>query len=291
MTLSETLGRFGAFAGLLLAAYLALVVLVALFQRHLIYQPSRLDESTAQTRAAAQNLQAWHSATGDFIGWRESRPNAAAVARIIVLPGNAGHALHRAFYRDLFARRAAMGDPVVEVFLLEYPGYGPRPGRPNETSLTAAAREAVRALRAENDLPVLLLGESIGSGPAAAAAAAEAVAGLWLITPFSALTDVAAHHYPWLPVRWLLRDRFDNAAALAAYAGPVAILLAEHDEVVPARLGRRLTAELAGPGRVREQPGARHNTLDLSASTPWWDGLIPFLLAPAQADDGGRAGR
>jgi pimeloyl-ACP methyl ester carboxylesterase len=289
MPLPETMSRLLIGAGLLLAAYAVLALLVALLQRRLIYLPSTIEPDTASAHAAQLNLVPWRNAGGEIQGWRDGNPTAAsAPARLLVLPGNAGHALHRVHYRDTLAQRTARGGPAFEVLLLDHPGYGTRGGQPSERNLTAAALAAVRQLRETDQRPIYLLGESIGSGPACAVARAEPVAGLLLVTPFTALTDVAAHHYPWLPVRWLLRDRFDNAAALATYPGPVAILVAGDDEIVPASLGRRLAQAPAGPVRVHEQAGARHNTLDVSVRAAWWDDLLPFLLDPPQTDAASR---
>src|SRR5690606_10587359 len=90
--------------------------------------------------------------------------------------------------------------------------------------------------------PLLVVGESLGAAVAASAAARapDAASGLLLITPWDRLEHVGSHHYPWLPVRWLLRDRYDTVANLRHSTLPLVIVIAEHDEIVPARLGRAL---------------------------------------------------
>ena len=89
---------------------------------------------------------------------------------------------------------------------------------------------------------------------------------------------MAAARYPFVPVRWLLRDRWDSVEALSAYRGPLAVLLAERDTVVPARFGRRLYDGYGGPKRLWVQAGRNHNSLDLRPEAPWWDEVSEALL-------------
>jgi pimeloyl-ACP methyl ester carboxylesterase len=138
----------------------------------------------------------------------------------------------------------------------------------------------VRDLTARGTEPVLLLGESLGSGVAGrtAALAPGAVHGVLLVTPFARIADVARIHYPFLP-GLLLRDRYAPADDLAGFGGPVALLLAGRDEVVTADQGRRLFEALPGPKRLWVQAHATHNGLDLGPAEPMWPEVVAFLLA------------
>jgi hypothetical protein len=191
----------------------------------------------------------------------------------MVIHGNAGDALGRVDYLPVLEAAGFEG------VLLEYPGYGPRPGRPSERALVADGRAALWQLKAEGPGPVLLLGESLGSGVAVQVASRGpgSVAGLLLVTPFARLTEVAAHHYPFLPMRLLLRDRWDSLGAIGGYAGPVAILVAGRDEVVGAAQGRRLAGAVTGPVQLREVPWAGHNGLPLAPGRAPWPELLAFL--------------
>src|SRR5690606_22871894 len=139
----------------------------------------------------------------------------------------------------------------LRVLLAEYPGYGPRPGALGEESLVADAVQTIAAARQAFGEPLLLVGESLGAGLAAAAARAAGadagISGLLLITPWDRLANVAAYHYPWLPVTWLLKDRYDSAANLAAARLPVTVVVASNDEIVPARFGIALHEGLPQP--------------------------------------------
>ncbi len=257
----------------ILGLYAGLCLLVFLFQRRLLYFPDRAGETAALARARSLGLEPWRDAAGGLRGFRAPSPTRPR-ARLLVLHGNAGSALDRATWVE------ALG-VELEVALLEYPGYGARPGAPSEAALAAAALDAVDALAAEGPGPVWLLGESLGSGVASRAAARrpERVSGLFLVTPFASLPELARVHYPFLP-SFLLRDRFEPARDLAAFRGPVAVLVAGRDEVVTAEQGLRLHAALAGPKRLWVQEGATHNGLDLRPGLPMWREVTAFLAEP-----------
>jgi hypothetical protein len=191
---------------------------------------------------------------------------------MLILHGNAGDALGRVDYLPVLEAAGFEG------LLLEYPGYGCRPGQPSEGALVADARAALDLLRGEGR-PVFLLGESLGSGVALQVAAAEpgTVSGLLLAVPFARMTEVAASHYPIFPMGLLLRDRWDSLGAIRAYRGPVAFLLAGRDEVVGVAQGRRLAAACPGPKQVLELPQAGHNELPLRPGLPPWSEALAFL--------------
>lgn len=247
---------------------------MGVFQRRLLYFPDPQPEGEAVGRARAQGLAPWRDGQGRLLGWRPAGA-APAAFRVLVFHGNAGSALDRQVYAGLFESGQA------EVVLFEYPGYGPRAGACTEPILVASATEAFDLLRREG--PVMLLGESLGSGVGVQVAAArgEAVAGLLLVTPFARMTEVAGRHYPWLPVRWLLRDRWDSLAVAGRVRCPTGLLIAGQDEVVGAAQGHRLAGALGGPVKVGVQPEAGHNTLALGPRTAPWPQLIAFAAGTA----------
>jgi pimeloyl-ACP methyl ester carboxylesterase len=252
--------------------YVGLCVVVFVVQRRLLYFPARATEAEELTRAARAGFTPWRDGAGKLIGWRAS-PAKGARTRVLVFHGNAGSALDR---EHLAAALVAHG---LEVVLLEYPGFGARPGTPSIDSLSAAAVDALQTLGAEGRGPVWLLGESVGSGVAARAIALlppHAVQALLLVTPFSRITEVARIHYPLLP-SVILRDRYAPIDDLAAFRGPTVVLVAGRDEVVGAEQGRRLFASLQGPKQLVVQELATHNSVELWPSSPFWEGAVTFL--------------
>jgi pimeloyl-ACP methyl ester carboxylesterase len=253
------------------AVALGFLGLVYVLQDRLLYFPAQ----ATVTELAADRLRPWPSAR-DFRGL-VAEPPAGARGTVIVFHGNAGHAGQRAFYVQ------ALAPLGYRVLLAEYPGYGPRPGRPGEAALVTDAGETVALAHRQYGGPLLLLGESLGAAVAAAAGhrQRDLTAGLLLITPWDRLDAVAAHHYPWLPVRWLLRDRYDTAARLARFDRPVVVVVAGRDDIVPPRFGARLHAAMAGPKQFVTIDAAGHNDWPGRVDAAWWRGVTDAALGPA----------
>jgi len=106
----------------------------------------------------------------------------------------------------------------------------------------------------------------------------EALTGLLLITPWDRLAHVGAHHYPWLPVKWMLRDDYDSQARLARFDRPVLVVVAERDSIVPARFGRALHTGLEGPKRLVLIEAADHNDWAERVDAGWWRTAVAFSL-------------
>jgi uncharacterized protein len=277
----------------ILIIYVGFLVLLALTQNKLTYFPTNYPEPELTEMARAEGLSPWRNSRGDLIGWRRAAPVAESTAggssrqplnRAIVFHGNGGMALGRA---DFLFGLEDLSPGLWEVYLFEYPGYGARPGRHSEGTIVPAASEAVQELLAADPAPLYLLGESLGAGVACHLAARhpDKIAGMFLITPFTRLRDVAAHHYSLVPVGLIMRERYDNLAALEEYRGPVAFLFAGRDEVVPAAISRKLYEAYRGPKQLWTQAEAMHNTVVYDSSTPLWQEVSDFLLRRLGAAD------
>jgi dienelactone hydrolase len=262
----------------ILFVWLGLVALLALTQRSMIYYPSRDDAASLQRTATSQGFEPWKTPHGDTIGYRSlpAPGDPRSPVAILITHGNAGHAVQRADYARIL--RASAPDRAVSVYLLEYPGYGARSGYPSQEAFLAAANEALAQI--PGDVPVILLGESIGTGVACAAASAhpERVSGLLLLTPFDSLANVAQYHYPLLPVRWILRDKYPSTEWLQNYRGPVATILAADDTIVPAKFGQSLHDAYVGPKKLLVADQADHNDLLHTLPPSAWQEALQFLL-------------
>lgn len=243
----------------------------AALQRHLTYYPKRAAESELLALAASSRFEPWRAGS-ELIGWK--RPGTGGGPSALVFHGNSGYALHR----DDLAATLESARPDLDVYVLEYPGYGARDGSPSEPAFLAAALEAIAAIPG-NPKPVIV-GESLGTAVACQVARAvpERISGILLVTPFDSLAGVGKVHYPYLPARLLMADRFDSVAALSTYDGPSVIFLAGDDTITPPELGRRLHAAHRGPKRIREFPGAGHNDLPFAAPAAEWRAALDFAL-------------
>lgn len=215
-------------AAILLVGGAAVMAIVALNQRRLIYFPTHDVVQTA--------LQPW-IVDGKIIGYCRVVENPRTVW--LMTHGNGGQAAHR----DYVLKRMSGQDSL---YVLEYPGYGLRSGDPSAAAFNRAASEAWQILRREfSQTPIGVIGESIGGGPATSLASQPNPPDkIVLIVPFDTFARVAAEHLPWLPVRALLRDRWDNIDALQGYAGPVDIFAATDDEIIPFAHAQNLAAHL-----------------------------------------------
>lgn len=142
--------------------------------------------------------------------------------------------------------------PDHALYLMHYRGYGQSTGEPGEAALHADARALYEHVRREH-AEIKLIGRSLGSGVAARLASEQPVTRLALVTPYDSIENVAVEQFPWLPVRWLIRDRFDSAAVVGRITAPTTLIAAEHDTLIrPAR-----TAQLSS----RFQPGVARSVL------------------------------
>lgn len=252
--------------------YLVPLVLVFLAQRRLLYHPDKAPPEILAKAAADHGFQPWQNSSGQVIGWKQPARTSLTHDRVLIVYGNAGSAVDRVHFADEL-RNAG----TFDVYILEYPGYGARPGTPSQKSFFRAAAEAFDLLSKEGRL--YLIGESLGTGVAAYLAGThpEAVSGVLLIAPYDNMAGVAQFHMPIFPVRFLLRDRFPSSAYLKNYNGPIGILLAGQDTVVPSRFGRKLYDAYLGPKKLWEMPEAGHNDLSMQ-SAAWWKELAAFWM-------------
>jgi pimeloyl-ACP methyl ester carboxylesterase len=164
---------------------------------------------------------------------------------------------------------------AFDIFILEYPGYEDRPGRPSQRSLFSAAEEAFLTLPANK--PIYLVGESLGTGVASYMAGAHSnqIAGVLLISAFNSLADVAQSHFPILPVSLLLRDHFPSEKYLRNFYGKVGIMVDGKDTVVPEKFGYRLFDGYTGPKKLWAFPGGGHCQIP-EPTSKFWKEVIEF---------------
>jgi uncharacterized protein len=255
------------------AIYLLACVGCASFQRRMIYFPPVMTSSQADEIARQEQLERWQSPAGQALGWKRLSPVQPAQGRVLITHGNGGSACQLGHYADAIQAAAPL-----DVFIVEYPGYTDRPGKPCERSLDAAAEEALQCL--DTNQPVYLVGESLGTGVACHVAGhfPERVAGMALLAPYDSLTGVAQAHMPLLPVRLMLCDRFPASDNLQRYHGPVAVFVGGQDIVVPEKFGRRLYEKYAGPKKLWRVPSADHGDLMFQPAEAWKE-IIEFWKA------------
>jgi fermentation-respiration switch protein FrsA (DUF1100 family) len=207
-------------------------------------------------------------------GWFFPVINEAPSTTVLVFNGNAGNRSYRV------PLAAALRDHDFQVLLFDYRGYGGNPGSPTERGLALDARAARDYLLRRSDVNadrLVYLGESLGTAVAAELAAEHSPSALILRSPFTSMADVGQHHYWWLPVRLLIRDRYPTLDRIGMVRSPLLVIVGERDRVVPAAFSHRLYDAAPGPKTILSMPDADHNDYDLLAGETMIEGIVKFL--------------
>lgn len=189
---------------------------------------------------------------------------------VLVLPGNGGDRSMRA---PLALALNRMGSSVL---LVDYRGFGGNPGRPSEDGLAEDAR-AAQSWLAAREQEIVYFGESLGAAVAVGLAVERPPRALVLRSPFTSLADVGAVHYPWLPVRRLLLDRYPSLERIPSVRVPLLVIAGDRDDVVPEPMSRRLFDAANEPKRYVLVQGAGHNDLELLVGKQMLDAISGLL--------------
>lgn len=241
-----------------LIPYLVLCLFLMWFEERLLFPIHTAVEGNWQPEGLEVE-HAWIS-TSDEVrlhGWFVAHPAPKAV--VLMAHGNGGNVTLRA---EKLRRLHAAGAATL---IFDYRGYGKSEGSPNEQGILLDARAAriwlaKRAGVSETD--IVLLGESLGGGVMVDLAARDGARGLILESTFTSTPDVAAHFYPFVPVHWLMRNRFDSLSKIGDYRGPLLASHGDQDEIIPYALGQKLFEAANTPKSFFPVKGGSHNSRD-----------------------------
>jgi fermentation-respiration switch protein FrsA (DUF1100 family) len=241
------------------------------FEESFVFFPTRYPDGNWQPKALNVEDAWFESADGVRLhGWYLPHDDPRAV--VLFCHGNGGNITHRAEMLRILHDGAG-----VAVLAFDYRGYGRSEGKPSEAGVLADARAARQWLARRagvQQADVVLMGRSLGGAVAVDLAASDGARGLVVESSFNSLPDVAAYHYPWFPVRWVMRNRFDSAAKIGAYHGPLLQSHGTADTIVPYRFGRLLFEAANEPKTFVELPGLAHNDFQ---PLEYYEALIAFL--------------
>lgn len=170
------------------------------------------------------------------------------------------------------------------VAAVNYRGYGASDGKPSEAALSGDALAIHDALAARPDVNaryIVAVGRSLGTSLATKLAAARPIAGAVLISPYDSMVELGRTHYPWLPVSWLLRHRYDAIADARAARAPMLAIVAANDTIIPPRRSQALFDAWAGPKSWLMLSGRHHN--DVGDDRAAWEAISGFLAARARS--------
>lgn len=262
-----------ALIGVVVFGYVALVGLMYVAQRALMYFPDTARISPADAGFAEAQEIRFESGDGTaLIAWHV--PPAAGKPLVLYLHGNGGALRHRV------SRLRALTQAGYGILALSYRGYGGSAGSPSEAGLIADGRAAYELARLkQSQARIVVWGESLGTGVATAIAAEGMGDALILEAPFTSTADIAFATYPFIPVRLLMKDQFRSDLRIGAVRVPLLVLHGERDRVVPIGYGERLFALANEPKRFVRLPAGGHEDLDAhgaqAAARRFIDALAP----------------
>jgi uncharacterized protein len=254
-----------------LAAYLsAAIVLYALQDRMLLpATPQSIEIETG--RQGDREVQCW-SPSGAYAGYVVSPVDRRVAGTFVILHGNGETAEDKLPLATVFVHAG------YRAVLAEYPGYGRRAGKRTMLAALTASRDALSEVHSQWPGPIYMVGESLGAGMAAQAAsgAPKALAGLLLITPWDSLASVASEKFRLFPVRWMLHHTFDSVEALKDYTGPLVVVGAEDDSLIPISHAKHLVRSRA-QAQLLLLPGTGHNDWFNAMAAGHWRQILRWL--------------
>ncbi len=256
----------------LLVAIGAVSGVMVLMEDRFIYFPSPTVTATPQSVGLPYEDRSLTTDDGIRLhAWHIPHPEARYTA--IDFHGNAGNLGDRV---DRYAQWHRLG---LAVFAVDYRGYGRSEGSPSEDGLYRDARAAWADITGALGIPpgrVIVVGRSLGGGPATQLALEVAPAGLVLETPMTSIPAMARVVYPWLPVSLMARTKFDNLAKIGSVKSPVMVVQAEQDDVIPPWMSRRLFDAAPEPKQWVSLAGG-HNDFDEVSRQRYEDAWRTFL--------------
>lgn len=265
------------FVGCIVGAYAALALLLYLVQPRLVWLPQVPGRELVATPGALglryEDVELRAEDGVRLHGWY--LPAGAADAPVLLLcHGNAGNISHRL---DLLRIFRGLGWGVLA---FDYRGYGRSEGRPSEAGTYLDAAAAWRHLvevRGHRPERIVVFGESLGGGPASHLAAAVQPGALILASTFTSIPDIAALHYPFLPVRRLARIRYPVAEHVSGVRSPTLVIHSPEDEIVPFELGREVHRRAAAARKAFLEIRGDHNSGFLVSEATFAAGIEQFM--------------
>lgn len=265
--------------------YVLMCAFVFLSQRGMVYNASReLEATPGQAGLEYEDVRFENGLGTSLHGWFLPHPESRFT--LFFCHGNGGNVSHRMESYRIFH---SLG---LSAFIFDYSGYGQSKGKPGEKATAADARAAWQWLTEKKGIDpdqVIVFGRSLGGGVAAALArelhdAGVHPAGLILESTFFSLTDMGRRLYPWLPVKWLARYRYESGSALVPVRVPLLSIHSPQDNLVPYSQGRKLYDSYGGPKSFLEISGG-HNRGFSESGHVYAHGLDVFIASLEKGRD------
>ncbi len=259
--------------------YSGFAILLYIFQSRLIYFPVREYLATPEYLGLHYEEVTFPADDGTLLtGW--FIPAGVSDTVILFCHGNAGNISHRLEYIRIFN---ALGH---NVFLFDYRGYGKSEGRPSESGTYRDALGAWSYLVKEKGYQpgsIIVYGRSLGGAIASWLTQGRSTAALVLDSAFTSVKALGSQLYPYLPIRWLSRYKYNTVRHMEKVTCPVLIIHSRNDDIIPFEHGKKLFESLTPPKEFLEISGS-HNEGFLESQGKYRTGLQDFLSAFSKED-------
>ena len=218
--------------------YVLLLTVVFFFQSSLLYHPSVNNYLKNQVINEPTEIEKVKITTEDkveLLGWFYNK-NINKFKTILFFHGNAGSLENRTYKLNHFK------DLKVNFLIIAWRGFSGNKGQPNEIDLYKDAESAIKWLKTKgiNEKNIILYGESLGTGVAVEIAQNKKYAGVILESPFTSMVNLGRKYYPFFPVRFLLKDKFESYKKINKISVPILIMHGEVDKIVPYAMGKKM---------------------------------------------------
>tara|TARA_B100000029_G_scaffold206501_1_gene204267 strand:- start:703 stop:1539 length:837 start_codon:yes stop_codon:yes gene_type:complete len=219
----------------LIIIYFFILITTYLFQRNLLYHPSENNYSGDQLQVSVEKVKIKTSDNIELLSWFHNK-NISKYKTILFFHGNAGSLENRIHKINHFK------DMKVNFLIVAWRGFSGNKGKPTEQGLYEDARSAINWLKTKgiNEKNIIIYGESLGTGIATEVSQNKNFAGIILESPFTSMVDAGKNQYPYLPVRILLKDKYESDKKLKNIRIPILIMHGKIDNIVPFYMGKKM---------------------------------------------------
>ncbi len=220
---------------ILISIYLFILISTYLFQRNLLYHPTENNYSGDKLIVSVEKIKIKTRSNIELLSWYHKK-NINDYKTILFLHGNAGSLENRIHKINNFK------DLNVNFLLLAWRGFSGNKGSPTEQNLYEDAWSAIKWLKSEGikESNIIIYGESLGTGVATEIAQNKNFAGVILESPFTSMIDAGKTKYPYLPVKFLLKDKYESNKKIQNIKTPILIMHGKVDNIVPFYMGEKM---------------------------------------------------
>ena len=237
----------------LIIAYLVMIIFIYFYQRNLLYHPS---ENNYQNDKIQFNYDEIFIKVDEEIQLKSwiIKKDFKKFKTLVIFHGNAGHLSNRIYKLNELYKLD------INILLISWRGFSGNKGSPTENNLYTDAEAAIKWLNGEgvNNSQIILYGESLGSGVAVELGKENNFNSIILESPFTSIENSAKIYYPYLPVRLLLKDRYDSISKIKMINTPILVMHGEKDDVVPFSMGKELFEKANSPKQSYFTPDDDH---------------------------------